>query len=103
MILEMATTVLITAGAINSRGSSEAARYVSKRWQEGRRQLQASASLGLRRAFEELFAAAEQCASPNWDGYGSAAVSDETFRQACFVLESLPLGTLHPSVGAEPD
>ena len=46
---------------------------------------------------------AEECGSPNWDGYGAAPVIEETLRQGYRFLAALPLGTPAPSVGAEPD
>jgi hypothetical protein len=59
--------------------------------------------MGMVVATEELATIAQECSSANWDGYGAAPVSEETFDQASAFLESLPLGTPAPSVGAEPD
>lgn len=86
-----------------TRGSSEAACFVAEKIEEGRRRFQDSYSLGLPGVFDELYATAEQCSIPNWDGYGAAAVTKETCLNAYRFLETLPLGTQPPTVGAEPD
>ena len=52
---------------------------------------------------DELSRVAEECRSANWDGYGAAAVAEDTFKQARSFLDALPVGTPAPSVGAEPD
>jgi hypothetical protein len=53
--------------------------------------------------FDELCSVADECHSPNWDGYGALPITDETYRLAFRFLEVLPPGTPAPSVGAEPD
>ena len=45
----------------------------------------------------------EECKSPNWDGYGALAVTQDTLRTAYCVIESLPVGTPAPTLGADPD
>lgn len=101
MILEMRASALL----LPTRASSETARYLAAEFGEGRRRLRSSNSLGLGMAVatEELAQIAQECSSANWDGYGAAPVSEETFNQALAFLESLPLGTPAPSIGAEPD
>ncbi len=105
MILEMTASALFSFGTVPSRGFSETARFVAAQTEQGRRLLQDSYSLGLggKGVFDDLSGVAEECRTPNWDGYGAASVSEETFRQAYRFLEALPLGTPPPSVGAEPD
>ena len=105
MILEMTASVFISTGSISSRGASDTARLVAEWAEEGRRQLQASYSLGLggKGVFDELCAVAEERSAPNWDGYGAEPVSEEAYRLAYRFLEALPLGTPAPTVGAESD
>jgi hypothetical protein len=87
-----------------TRGFSEAARYVENETQEQRRRLQESNAFGIESTLrEELGEIWEQCRDPNWDGFGSLAVNNDTLRNTYVFLESLPLGTPGPSVGAEPD
>jgi hypothetical protein len=102
MILEVPAS-LVLSQAVITRGSSETAQFVTERAEQGRRQLQSSNAIGLRSVFNELCEVADECTSPNWDGYDAAPVSDETYRSACRFLEALPVGTPAPSVGAEPD
>lgn len=105
MIIEMTATALLCYSAAATRANSDAARFVSDQIESGRRHLQASISFGMggRHVFNELFAVAEECKIPNWDGQGAAPVSGESFYLAYRFLEALPLGTPVPSVGAEPD
>ena len=53
--------------------------------------------------FDELATVWGECKYPNWDGYQALAVSEEVFRNAYRLVESLPIGLPLPSVGAEPD
>ncbi len=53
--------------------------------------------------FDELYKIFQHCSAENWDGYGACPVSDETVVQVKRFLEALPLGTITPVVGAEPD
>ena len=62
-----------------------------------------TASLSKQSAYDELAEVWEECQIPNWDGYDAVAVEKQTYSNAYFVIESLPLGTSLPSVGAEPD
>jgi len=105
MILEMTASVFISEGSISSRGTSETARFIAARAEEGRSQLQNSYTLGLRGkgVFDELCMVAQNWQEPNWDGYGAVPVTEEAYRLAYRFLESLPLGTPAPTVGAEPD
>lgn len=92
-------------GLVSTFGSSASAHYVAEQSEQGRRRLQESFSLGLagKGIFDELRSVAEECRTPNWDGYGAAPINPQVLRQAFLFLESLPLGTPPPSVGAEPD
>ena len=92
-------------GGAQTFGSSSAAEYVVKRVAEGWAQLRNSNSLGagVEAAAEALRGVAEECSSTDWDGYGAAAIEQETIRQAERFLNALPLGMIAPSVGAESD
>lgn len=105
MTLTLTGSAPSSFGFVSTFGSSGAARYVAQQFEQGWRRLRDSNSLGLgaKGAHEELSNVAEQCALSNWDGYGAAPVSKETLRQADRFLETFPLGTPAPSVGAEPD
>ncbi|MBI5307981.1 MAG: hypothetical protein HZB37_06555 [Planctomycetes bacterium] len=105
MIAEMITSAHLTFSHIYTDATGEMAQYVTKQSNEGRRSLQSARSLGLgvMDAFYEIFEVAEQCKAENWDGYGAAPITTATFQQAINVLETLPLGTIAPTVGAEPD
>jgi hypothetical protein len=59
--------------------------------------------LGHQEAFEELADVYNDCRNPGWDGYGAAAVEQETLRMAYTIIESLPLGFPRPSISAQPD
>lgn len=90
---------------VSTLGSSSSAHFVAVQGERWRRHLQDSFSLGFagKGVFTELRAVAEECRTPNWDGYGAAPISAQTVRQASLFLGSLPLGTPPPSVGVEPD
>lgn len=105
MITEKKGTFPISPGALASRGSSETARFVDEQAGLGRRQLEESITFGLRfkGVYEALYTVYAECQKPNWDGYGAEPVAAETYRLAYRLLESLPLGTPPPSVGAEAD
>ena len=53
--------------------------------------------------FQELLKTFEECREPNWDGYGAQSVREETYHLAYEFLTALPLSTMVPSIGAEPD
>ena len=52
---------------------------------------------------EELQTVWESCSTPDWDGYGALAVSQEALLNGRRFLESLPQELPTPSIGAEPD
>jgi hypothetical protein len=60
-------------------------------------------TLGHQEALEELASVCEQCRDPDWDGFGALAIEPATFTAAYMLIDSLPLGFLRPSIGAEPD
>jgi hypothetical protein len=101
----MAASALIFIGTVSTSGSSKTALYAVEQVEEGRRRLQTSYSLGLagKGVFDELCEVADDCRLSNWDGYGAAPVTQETYRLAYLFLEALPLGIPAPTVGAEPD
>ena len=51
----------------------------------------------------QLKALEQQCAAPNWDGYGAAAVDAATLIYAYKFLRSLPWSAATPEIAAEPD
>lgn len=105
MILEMIASANLALSPISTRAAGETARYIAEQSIEERRRLQSANSLGLgvMGDFDELHKTAKQCSTANWDGYEAAPVAYETFLQAKNFLEALPLGTIAPTVGAEPD
>ncbi len=105
MMLEMITSAHLALSHISTSATSETAQYIDEQSNEGRRRMQSAYSLGfgVMGDFDELYKMVKQCSVENWDGYGAAPVTFETFRQAINVLEALPLGTIAPTVGAEPD
>jgi len=105
MIAEMTTAALISYSPMMTRGASELAHFVAKQGAEGRRSLQETFYFGfnVREVFNELYTVAEECKLANWDGQGALPVSDESYRAAFRFLEALPLGSVAPSVGVEPD
>ncbi len=89
---------------LRTPGFSEAAQHVEHETQQSRRRLNESNVFGIESTLrEELGEVWEQCREPNWDGYDAQAVSHDSLRNTYVFLESLPLGTPAPSVGAEPD
>lgn len=87
-----------------TQGFSDAAQYVEEEVQHQRRRLNEANLFGIEATLrEELGEVWEQCRDPNWDGFEAIAVTNDTLRGAYQLLESLPLGTPSPSVGAEPD
>lgn len=84
-------------------GVSQEARFVDERLAEGWRGWENSVAFGRKGVKEALYTVAEECRSPNWDGYGAKPVSEAAFRLAYRFLEALPLGCSTPTVGAEPD
>lgn len=105
MILAMTASALMSIRPNSTGGASDAACFVAHQVGLGRRQLQSSISLGMlgKGVFADLFQVAEDCRNGNWDGYDAEPVSDESYWHAYRFLESLPLGTPAPSIGAEPD
>lgn len=60
-------------------------------------------TLGHQEALQELASVWDECQQPDWDGFGAMAVEPATFSAAYRLIDSLPLGFLRPSIGAEPD
>jgi hypothetical protein len=106
MIIVMTTAALIGYSPMTTGGASEIALFVARQRAEQRQNLlQSSYYFGseIQELKTELYSAAEECKSANWDGQGAAAVSDESYRSAFRFLEALPLGCVPSSVGVEPD
>jgi hypothetical protein len=53
--------------------------------------------------YDELRAVWEEYKTANWDGNGAFPVLEETSKNTCSFIESLPLDCPLPSVGVEPD
>jgi predicted DNA-binding antitoxin AbrB/MazE fold protein len=51
----------------------------------------------------ELQSVWESCSTPDWDGYGALAVSQDVLVNGRRFLETLPQDLPAPSIGAEPD
>lgn len=62
-----------------------------------------NSTLGHQEALEELASVWDACRYPDWDGFGALAVRPETLATTYRLIDSLPLGFLRPSIGAEPD
>jgi hypothetical protein len=108
MNLAMTSAEFYKPGSITTDGASDTAyfiAFIAEQVQKGRSHLQSSHSLGLgaKSVLEDLIKVAEECRSANWDGYGAAPITNETFWQAYHFLSALPFGFPTPSVGAEPD
>ena len=84
-------------------GASPEAQYASSMIRKQRQYMGTSNSLGVPAAIDELVSVWNECRLPNWDGAGALPIELDTFRQAKWFLECLPLGTRSPSAGAEPD
>ena len=102
----MTTAFLISNSPLITDGASDVAQYVAQK-RAGERQslLQNSCYFGFefKSVQKELYAAAEECKSPDWDGQGACPVSVESYSAAYRFLEALPIGFEPPSVGVEPD
>ena len=105
MNFAMTSAEFYKMGFMTTAGASDTAYFIAEQIQKGRGHLQSSHSLGLgaKSVLEDLIKVAEECRSANWDGYGAAPITDETFWQAYNFLNALPFGFPTPSVGAEPD
>jgi hypothetical protein len=105
MILEMTASAVLSLCAVPTRSSSATAQYLATQFGAGRRRLRSSyyLGLGMASAAEELLRVSKECNEDNWDGYGAAPITEQTYLQACAFLDALPLGTPAPSIGAEPD
>jgi hypothetical protein len=105
MNLAMTSAEFYKLGFMTTGGASDTACFIAEQIQKRRGHLQSSYSLGLgaKRVLEDLIKVAEECRSANWDGYGAAPITNETFWQAYHFLSALPFGFPTPSVGAEPD
>lgn len=104
MILEMTATFALAYGTA-SRSAGPVAQFVADQVEQGRRHMQQSYLFGMegKGVFDELLSVGQECAQPNWDGYGADPVLAETVGQAWAFVKALPLGFPRPSVGAEAD
>lgn len=105
MILPFAISSALSADPMPSQGQSGLADFLHATTKAEVRRLHDSHELGLRGkgVLTELYRVYQECQKPNWDGYGALPVSYATFRTAEAFLDSLPLGTPAPAIGAEAD
>ncbi len=101
----MITSATAILSPWDTTGTSGEAQFIANESYQITRRLHESIALGLegKGVFGELFAVYTECSDPNWDGYSALPVLPETYDNTRRYLESLPLGTPPPSVGAEPD
>ena len=92
------------AGLI-SGGAGPIAAFVAEAYEKSRQKLQESFTLGqvAQGSFSELHHVYTECSHRGWDGYGAEPISGAAFGFAYRFLNTLPLGTPAPSIGAEPD
>ena len=87
-----------------ARGASLAARFIQEEFERQTRHLRDSAALGMSNTLrEELAEVRKECSQPNWDGYDALPLKTASFANAIRLLNSMPLGTKAPSVGAIPN
>ena len=105
MNLAMTSAEFYEYGFMTTGGTSDTAYFIADQVQKGRGHLQSPHSLGLgaNGVLEDLVKVTEECSSADWDGYGAAPITNETFWQAYHFLRALPFGFPIPSAGAEPD
>lgn len=84
-------------------GFSTEAQRIAEATRKQQRDLRNSATLGIQSAFDELDSVWDECKHADWDGYGAHAVDQDTMCNVYRLLESLPLGSPIPTIGAEPD
>lgn len=89
--------------AFHPRGVSETARFIADASRQTDEALTGTALFSKQSAYDELAGMWEECRTPNWDGYGALPVEQDALRHAYVFIESLPLGSPLPAVGAEPD
>jgi len=90
--------------ATQTPGFSESAEFVTQQGSLCSRHMHESSAFGIESLLrEELVDIWLECRKPDWDGYEAIAVSWESWDCARKLLQSLPLGFPHPSIGAEPD
>ncbi|MEK9140047.1 MAG: hypothetical protein AAB308_03240 [Nitrospirota bacterium] len=105
MILPLTISSALSADPMSSQGQSDLAEFLHTTTKAEVRRLHDSHELGLRGkgVLTELCRVYQDCRTPNWDGYGALPVSHTTYLTAEAFLDSLPLGTPAPTIGAEAD
>jgi hypothetical protein len=87
-----------------TQGFSDSAQLVCRLIQLQTRRLRCSATFGQKNQLrEELVEVFRECRESNWDGYGSLAVSPDTFRQAFCLSAEFPPNMPAPTLSALPD
>lgn len=86
-------------------GTSAEATNITIELAKTKRYLQESDTMGgdVRTVTDELCDVYNECKVPDWAGYTSEPITQETFETAFTVLQSMPLGSPMPSIGAEVD
>jgi len=104
MILELAVSTVLTTSSLTS-GTSDTAKYVEVERRNIREHVEHSQTFGsaLEKARQELTELGNECAEPNWDGYGASPINPAAYSNACRFLDNLPLGVRLPSPGIDPD
>jgi len=54
-------------------------------------------------ALQEIEGVRVECGSEDWDGYGAAHISGESYFESIRFLKLIPKNIPYPSMGAEPD
>ncbi len=83
--------------------ASPAAQLVTEMRAKHSRHMRRSSAIGIEKVLGDLGEVWVECRKSDWDGHGALRVSSDAMNYARKLLESLPLGFPHPSVGAEPD
>jgi len=101
----MSTLAFTYSGYIPSSGISETADYVTSLFRETVFRLQDSSVLGMRGlgVLDDLAKVREAYATSDWDNENALPVNNSSVNLANALLESLPIGTSPPSIGADPD
>jgi hypothetical protein len=88
-----------------SGGAGPIAVFITEEYEKSRQKLQKSFTFGqlAKSSLDELDRLYAECMFRGWDGYGAEPVSRDAFGFAYRFLDTLPLGTPAPSIGAEPD
>jgi hypothetical protein len=101
----MTLSTQLTFGGPTTAGSSEMAGYLAQLSREQKEYFEQpfSRAQHFDTAVQNLLSVYDKCSVVNWDGYGAHPISQETYRYAYRVLESIPSQFGMPECGAESD